>query len=117
MGKRFYIGKKEPEAFLENLDEWLADKIPLAPPGTACECDKERHEHAAGTVETALDVFVNVDCPLTADSYSYRVEGDHVCYTWLCTPCVEATTSDDYLGDVEFPVTAGGYAVSPRHCA
>lgn len=114
--KRFYIGKKDIEEYVENIEEWIAERIGDPPPGTACECDKERHAHESEA--DMYDMVTIIDCPTPADSYSYRIEGDHICYSWLCTPCMEATTSEDYLGDVDaVPTTEGGYAVAPRHCS
>ncbi len=114
--KRFYIGKKAIEEYVENIEEWIADKVGDPPPGTACECDKDKHAHESEP--DAEDMVTIIDCPVAATSYSYRIDGEHICYTWLCQRCAEETTSDDYLGDVDaIPTTAGGYAVAPVHCS
>lgn len=111
--KRFYIGKKDIEEYVDGIEEWVAEKIGDPPPGTICECSIVRvygvskHEHDG-----------EVACTQIASSYSYRIEGDHICYTWLCQRCMEETTSDDYLGDVDaIPTTKSGYAVAPVHCS
>ena len=117
MTKRFYIGKQDPEDYLENLEEWITNKIPAPPQGQRCECDKDKHAH-----ESAPDGDLNVeiiDCPQEADTFVYHIKDDHVCYTYVCFSCGEATTNETYLSDYggEFPTTASGYAVTPRHCS
>ena len=113
--KRFYIGAKGFEDYMDTIEEWIADRIGNPPAGAACECDTERHSHVAGADGDYMVTII--DCPDSADTHSYRIEGDHICYSWLCTPCMEATTSEDYMGDIDaVPATAGGYAVVPRHC-
>ena len=110
--QQFYIGKKDIEEYAENIEEWICEKIGDPPLGMICECSIVRvdggseHEHDG-----------EVACTQIASSYSYRIEGDHIFYTWLCLDCMEATTSDSYLGNIDaIPTTAGGYAVAPQHC-
>lgn len=104
---RFYIGKEEIED--GGLEVWIADRVLAAmPPGQICECDVH-DDHRGEDYEG--------NCADPSTSYSYRIDADHVCYTYLCEPCAEATTTDDYLADYGYPQTAGGYAVVPRHCA
>lgn len=107
MTKRFYIGKKDPEDLAGRLEEWINDKIPNPPAGQKCQCDaKECHTEEPDT-----------ECFRPATSYLYRINGEHMCYTYVCRDCGDANGTDDYLADQEYPVTGGGYAVTPRHCA
>ena len=111
MTKRFYIGKKED--YFEDLEEWISDKIGSPPPETWCECKPDLYD------EANAEVKLEHGCEGKADTYMYHIEGEHICYTWLCTPCMESQVSETYLGDYEgdIPVTAGGYAAAPRHCS
>lgn len=107
MSNRFYIGKKEPDE-LEDLEEWIADRVPLPPPeGTLCE--DERHE-----TELFDEDEEGIRPPAT--TFVYRIEDGHVCYTYVCDDCGERA-DPEYLADQDYPVTDGGYAVTPRHCA
>ena len=108
MKGRFYIGKRERED--ESLEVWIADKVLDAmPPGQVCECGVHA-EHMADDYEG--------DCADGATTFSYRIEDEHVCYTYLCQSCADAQgLAEDYLADNDYPQTTGGYAVAPRHCA
>ncbi len=107
MSNRFYNGKKDQADLDGDLEEWIDDKIPFPPAGTKCECDAEDcHAEEVGT-----------ECFSFAKSYLYRIDGEHVCYTYVCMDCEERTADDAYLADQEYPVTGAGYAVTPRHCA
>jgi hypothetical protein len=96
MTNRFYIGKKDQADLDGTLEEWICHRIPPPPSGQKCESD---------------------DCSELADSHLYQIKGEHVCYTFVCWDCCEANASEDYLANQEYPVTEGGYAVTPRHCA
>ena len=107
MSNRFYIGKKDQADLDGTLEEWVCDKVPDAPPGQKCECDaKDCHAEEAGT-----------ECFRFATSYLWRIDGQHVCYTFVCMDCEERVGDADYLADQDYPVTGSGYAVTPRHCA
>lgn len=107
MTKRFYIGKKAQEEF-DDLEEWIAARIPLPPPeGTRCEDDQHETEE--------FDVDDESIRP-SATTYLYRIEDGHVCYTYVCKECGERA-DEGYLGDHDYPTTQGGYAVVPKHCA
>ncbi len=96
---RLYIPvDPDSEYFDEDLGEWLASKIPPVPKGQVCEANR---------------------CAIArtpATSYSYRIEGDHVCYAYICDDCQERC-DPDYLVDNDYPTTSGGYAVVPTHCS
>ena len=113
--KRFYIGKIDISEDLSDLEEWIASKIPRPPDGKICECDKAKHAHESEPDEDGMVEIVYCTAPAT--TYLYTVKDKHVCYTWMCDPCMEAQASDDYLGDVDYPTTESGYAVTPQHCA
>lgn len=113
MARRFYIGKKEPDEFAGDLEEWICDKIPPAPPGQVCECDENVHAH-----ESEPDANGNVEivpCRERATTYLYQIKGNHVCYTYVCELCGEQAV-EDYLADQDYPTTGDGYAVVPAHC-
>lgn len=105
MTTRFYIGKKIIED--GSLEEWIADKILPVPNGRICECDNhsEHNDDLEGS------------CIALATSYSYRIDGSHVCYLYLCESCAMIMVSEDYLGDHEYPVSSDGYALAPKHCS
>ncbi|KKN41473.1 hypothetical protein LCGC14_0722870 [marine sediment metagenome] len=105
---RFYIGKKDQADMDGTLEEWIDDKIPNPPEGTKCECDR-------GTCHDLEET--DTECFRLATSYLYKIDGEHVCYTYVCFDCGETGCDDEYLADREYPVTGGGYAVTPRHCA
>lgn len=107
---RFYIGQKEDANEDGELEMWVADKVPSAPDGQVCGC--ERHDCHA--IEDAY-----APCKAEADSFVWRIEGDHVCYTYRCEACSENGSSDTYLADLggNYPTTKDGYAAVPRHCA
>lgn len=112
MSNRFYIGKKDADEYLGDgrLEEWINDRIPDPPPsGQKCECDMGMcHEDGGDSAE----------CFRLATTSLYRIDGEHVCYTFVCRECMEANCNEEYLADCgEYPVTGGGYAVTPRHCA
>lgn len=108
MSNRFYIGKKDQADLDGNIEEWIAGKIPHPPSGQKCECD----------VSTCHDPEeTDIECFRLATMHLYQIKGDHVCYTFVCQDCCEANASEDYLADQDYPVTGGGYAVTPRHCA
>lgn len=115
MTKKFYIGKKDFDDYACELDEWIANKIPEPPTGTKCECDKDKHSHEGPPDKDRMVEIV--DCADPATTFLYTVENDHVCYIWMCEPCMEAQASEDYLSDVDYPTTEAGYAVTPTHCA
>lgn len=105
---RFYIGKQEMED--ESLEVWVADRVLASKPeGQVCECSLHP-DHYNGDIR-------DEKCTDVATSHSYRIDEGHVCYTYLCEPCAEAQCSEEYLADYEYPQTAGGYAVVPKHCA
>jgi hypothetical protein len=110
--QRFYIGKKDIEDIAEDLEMWIADRVPPAPSGTRCE-----HDPCYGQEDgEEFDEGGTAMRPL-ATSFVYRIEGDHVCYTWVCETC-SAHANESYLADLDsFPTTSGGYAVTPRHCS
>ena len=111
MTKRFYIGKQDIREDSEGLEEWIANKIPPPPDGQNCECNE------CSCCEDDVTELELEGCPAAATTYLYTVKDEHVCYTWMCDPCMEAQCSDDYLGDVDYPTTESGYAVPPKHCA
>lgn len=102
-GNRFYIGKREE--LEEDLWVWISDKIPPAPEGQKCEDDNH--------VEYAEDMAGDPDDKAT--TFLYRIEGGHVCYTYVCKECGERG-DPEYLADNDYPQTSGGYAVTPTHC-
>jgi len=79
------------------LDLWIADRIPCAPPGTMCEDP----DHPS-------------DDPSTARSYFWTIKDGHVCYHYCCDLCAEGY--DEGADPESYPTTKGGYAVTPRHC-
>lgn len=103
-------GELRPEVEYWNnmeLDEWIADRIPMPPPvGTTCEHpDHPRWaEHDYAPVGD-LDVI---------DSYYWQIVDGHVCYHYVCQPCGEQY--EDGADPGEYPTTGGGYAVAPKHC-
>jgi hypothetical protein len=101
MSKQFYIGKKEGEE-LQELEEWIADRIPPAPGGTLCEGDQHEDDEGIRPPATTYLYFITAD--------------QHVCYTYVCVDCGERA-DPEYLCDQEYPATGGGYAVVPQHCA
>ena len=109
MSNRFYIGKKDQADLDGSLEEWIAGKIPSPPAETKCECDR-------GTCHDPEEE-PDTPCFRLATTYLYQIDGDHVCYTFACQECMEANADEEYLADEEYPVTGGGYAVTPRHCA
>jgi len=85
----------------ESLHLWIDDKIPMPPPdGQRCEL---------------LEVHEGEELP-TATAYMWKIEGDHVCYSYVCEGC-EETLDFDSPDPEEYPTTDGGYAVAPRHCS
>lgn len=107
---RLYIPKDSDLGDLDSdLGAWIADKIPPVPKGLRCEapnCVSQEYE-----VEGADE-----DVRPLATSYSYRIEGDHVCYAYICDDCQESC-DPDYLFDNDYPTTSGGYAVVPTRCS
>lgn len=107
MANRFKVrtrkGELRPEVEDDSssLEEWICDKIPPVPEGQKCE--HERH-------------MWDEDPEGVASTFMYVIEGDHVCYSYLCDSCGEGYVSDDYLEVENYPTTKDGYAVSPRHC-
>lgn len=113
MSERFYIGKKDMDDIGDNLEAWIADRVPAPPDGLRCEADVCRGQEDAVSDEWDED---GTAMRPVATTFLYRIEDGHVCYTHVCETCGEGA-DQGYLGDNEYPVTAGGYAVAPRHCA
>ena len=111
MTKRFYIGKQDIKEDSEELEVWIDSKIPPPPDGQVCECD-ECSSCEDNVIELELEA-----CPAPATTYLYTIKDEHVCYTWMCDPCMEAQSNEGYLGDVDYPTTEAGYARVPSHCA
>lgn len=99
---------------VDDIGEWIADRIPDPPPGQLCESedcvqlmDYDPSNESDGEIKRPLAV-----------SYFYKVKGDHVCYTFVCYDCSESAV--EYLEPVDagdYPTTDSGYAISPQHCA
>lgn len=108
MSNRFYIGKKDQADLGDGrLEEWITDRVPPPPEGTLCEY--EQHE-----IEEFDEDDEGIRPPAT--TFLYRIEAGHVCYTYVCADRRERE-DPKYLADQDYPVTGGGYAVTPRHCA
>ena len=92
-----------------DLHEWISDKIPPMPEGQLCE---EHEDKDASKGETK---------PLSApaeDSYFiWRIEGNHVCYSYLCENCYNNLNLDESPNPETYPTTKEGYAIAPKHCS
>ena len=102
---RFYIGKRDD---LDNLEEWIYNKIPLPPPAETI-CEDDNHETAEFTEDDEA-------VPVAATTYLYTIVDNHVCYTYVCETCGERADSE-YLADNDYPQTKDGHAVAPKHCS
>ena len=79
----------------ENLGEWIDSRIPPIPLGTTCEKD---------------------GCSGEARTYLWTVEGDHVCFTYVCYDCGDVAEMYDPMSPEDYPTTEAGYAIAPTHC-
>lgn len=104
MTKRIYIPKGElDEQKVEDLAVWIADVVPSAPQGQLCETD-DCHFIEGGKR------------PLADGSFSFQVEGDHICYSYVCDGCQDGlTAADEYIVE-NYPEGEGGYVPVPKHC-
>jgi len=84
----------------DSIDEWIADKIPDPPAGTLCE---QTEKHEGHPVPPAMSWF-------------WKISDGHVCYTYICEPCLDAYDFSDGADPSHYPTTVSGYAVTPRHC-
>lgn len=108
--QRFYVGKKDMDDIGGDLEEWITNRVPPVPDGLRCEADVCENDEVdeEGSQLRGL-----------AQTFFYRIEGNHICYTYVCESCGEQA-SDSYLADFEsgeIPTTKGGYAAAPRHCS
>lgn len=103
MTKRIYIPKGElNEQKVEDLAVWIADRIPSPPAGQRCE-DDTCHSQVDG------------EQPL-AESFSFRIENSHICFSFVCADCQERlTAADEYIAE-NYPEGEGGYVLVPKHC-
>ena len=91
------------DAFAFDSDFWDYLEARVPKPGPEQMCEIAGHEE-----------FVD---PAFATTFFYTLEGDHICYTYICDEC-----SENMVGDYDLPVpedvpTDGwGYATDPQHC-
>jgi len=108
---RFYIGQNPDANEDGNLEEWVSSRIPNPPAGTLCECEHDVcHEDDYRSEDDS-------GCANEAVAHLYRIEGNHVCYTFMCDQCVECQASEDWMEGMEYPTTGDGYAVVPKYCS
>ena len=88
------------EHFAEDLWDYLQSKVPA--PGPEQMCENEYHDEGE---------------PAFASSFFYIMEGDHICYTYVCDECMESMGEDYESPDPEdVPTDGWGYVVDPVHC-
>ena len=101
--KRLYIGKKyesDSAYYEEEVWNFLSGRVLPIPEGQLCEA-----EQCTGLPRNPAETFL------------YTIEDGHVCYTYVCDYCGEATADECYLSEHEYPTTQDGYAVVARHCS
>ena len=98
----------------DDIGEWIDSHVPDVPTGQLCEEEECAYLEGYAILE---DPDIESQRPL-ATSYIYVVQGDHVCYTYVCWDCSAVMCDSLEPVDVEdYPTTDSGYAISPKHCS
>lgn len=97
----------------EDLSEWVSSRIPPVPSGRFCE-----DQNCAARQAEFEDGEEREFSPELATTYVWRIEGGHVCFTYVCDRCDAAAEGElEAVEPGEYPTTDAGYAVAPSHCA
>ena len=97
---------EENEFFEETLWDYIVSKVP--PPAPEQQCEAERHNETAhlGGVAAWATTFV------------YTIQGDHICYTYVCWECAENSVGGfESPTPRDVPTMGGGYIQEPVHCS
>ena len=108
MSQRFEFGDGS-----DDLHEWISNRIPPMPEGQMCE----EHEEIVSKRNKEEDAHEPLSSLAKHNFFVWRVEGDHVCYSYLCESCYNSLNLDEGIDPETYPTTKEGYAVSPKHCS
>ena len=98
----------------DSLHVWISDNIPPMPEGQLCE----QHEEIVSERNDEYDEDAPLSAPAEEPFYMWVIEGNHVCYTYLCSACYGSLGLDscEAPAAAEYPTTVRGNAVAPTRC-